>query len=545
MPLRAWISLTVLGLGCACTRDGTVGIVQLASSTSEGPSSTGSDDGQPTEGGRLDLATSDPEACLARGESPVPCTPDDRPDSFEAVVQWEWTGPDGNTDTLVIPLVANLTDDDGNGRVDLCDGPDIVVVAGPPPPTNLAQGIPPARLYALDGATGARHWTSERPVRAAITPALGDIDGDGDIEIVTLSPVGTDVAPHASNLIIFESDGRISLLGDEAFDSTAADAVALADLDADGFAEIMVADRVFDHTGQTLFVAPDVGLDSGEPLMPFGVDLDDDGDLEVLWARAAYHHDGTPLFANIGLRRGYAQVADLDGDPEPEIVMTTATGLAVVEADGTIIAIDVRPVDLPASSEGWRRPAAIHDIGGDARPEVLLSAGSQFLALRVEPADGSLQEVWTDAPAVVDAGWATGTAFDFLGDGTAEAIYADEHQLYAFDETGAVLLMAERSSITLQEYPVVADVDDDGSAEIVVGSNAGDGTAQYSTLTVYGEADDRWVQARRIWNQHTYHVTNVGEDGSLPAPERPHWRTTNTFRTNAQLEDGMVCVPVP
>ena len=54
-----------------------------------------------------------------------------------------------------------------------------------------------------------------------------------------------------------------------------------------------------------------------------------------------------------------------------------------------------------------------------------------------------------------------------------------------------------------------------------------------------------WIQARRIWNQHTYHVTNVREDGTIPQFEPPSWQSLNTFRTNAQIEGGAVCDPQP
>jgi hypothetical protein len=58
------------------------------------------------------------------------------------------------------------------------------------------------------------------------------------------------------------------------------------------------------------------------------------------------------------------------------------------------------------------------------------------------------------------------------------------------------------------------------------------------------DADDRWVPARRIWNQHAYHVTNVREDGTIPQFEKPSWELLNTFRTQAQTEGG-VCKPDP
>ena len=51
----------------------------------------------------------------------------------------------------------------------------------------------------------------------------------------------------------------------------------------------------------------------------------------------------------------------------------------------------------------------------------------------------------------------------------------------------------------------IAVIDNDGSAEIVVVSNGGSQPA----VQVIRDVEDRWIQARRIWNQHAYHVTNV------------------------------------
>ncbi len=64
-------------------------------------------------------------------------------------------------------------------------------------------------------------------------------------------------------------------------------------------------------------------------------------------------------------------------------------------------------------------------------------------------------------------------------------------------------------------------------------------------LQVIRDAEDRWVPARRIWNQHTYHVTNVREDGTIPPQEPKHWDLLNTFRTQAQIDGGGVCKPPP
>ena len=53
---------------------------------------------------------------------------------------------------------------------------------------------------------------------------------------------------------------------------------------------------------------------------------------------------------------------------------------------------------------------------------------------------------------------------------------------------GPLTVLVPPASGTLVEYPVVADVDNDGSAE----------------------------PACRVWNQHAYLITNVREDGTIP-----------------------------
>jgi hypothetical protein len=121
-------------------------------------------------------------------------------------------------------------------------------------------------------------------------------------------------------------------------------------------------------------------------------------------------------------------------------------------------------------------------------------------------------------------------------------MYGDEQTLFVYDDMGQVLLQVPRESRTTNEYPTVADVDNDGAAEIVVVSEQDIGGS--ATVQVIRDVEERWVPARRIWNQHAYHVTNVREDGTIPQFEAPNWETLNTFRTQAQFEGG-VCKPEP
>jgi hypothetical protein len=57
---------------------------------------------------------------------------------------------------------------------------------------------------------------------------------------------------------------------------------------------------------------------------------------------------------------------------------------------------------------------------------------------------------------------------------------------------------------------VIVDVDGDFKAEIVFPTNNDGGSGPLDAgLEVWGDSLDNWVTTRPVWNQHTYHITNV------------------------------------
>jgi len=111
------------------------------------------------------------------------CADEAPPDSFAPMVQWAWAGNGDEVEVIVTPVVANLTDDNDDGAIDLCDIPDVVVVA-------FAGVSGEGHIYVLDGATGAEHFRVDNPVGSFNTPAIGDLDGDGVPEIVAVHGQG-------------------------------------------------------------------------------------------------------------------------------------------------------------------------------------------------------------------------------------------------------------------------------------------------------------------------------------------------------------------
>jgi hypothetical protein len=486
-------------------------------------SDTGNDDAVFDVGVIPDSGIQGPICSVQRDGSGVgTCRETAPPDAFEPDVQWEWNGA-VFTQCVVTPVVVNLTDDDGNGTIDLCDIPDVVVVA-------FGADFFNAHIVVLSGDDGSEHFEIPTNVELTVSPAVGDIDGDGLPEIIA--------ATSSGQLVAFEHDGDPKWTSPSPGGTVAFGGPALADLDADGSVEIMLGGAVYDAAGNQLWaVNEDAG--SGIGSLVTAADLDDDGDLEVIHGRTAYHDDGT-LYYTTGLQPGFPHVADFDGDPDPEIIVMSPDGINLLEHDGTIVWQGQRPTgDPPEPFTVWLKPGTVHDFDGDGVSDFATGSANNYATYDITPAAPTI--LW-QAPVLDLSGSAGGTAFDFLGDGIAEAMYADETQLFVFDGNGNALLTAPRQSGTGLEYPVVADIDNDGSAEILVVSNfqpAGGSPA----VQAIRDVDDRWIQARRIWNQHTYHVTNVREDGTIPTVEPKSWQQLNTFRTNAQIEGGGICKP--
>ena len=166
-------------------------------------------------------------------------------------------------------------------------------------------------------------------------------------------------------------------------------------------------------------------------------------------------------------------------------------------------------------------PFSVADIDLDGTVEILRAVDSNIFKV-INGEDGTVQ--WEKTVSVWGAG---ATAFDMDGDGFLEVILMDRFsdlrvwdgrdgtEKLVFDSDGSTNFPA---NFTL---PVFADVDADGQSEMVT---AGGFTFGFSPLVnVWKSPTNDWPPMRSIWNQYRYHVTNVNDDLTIPARERPHW----------------------
>jgi hypothetical protein len=240
-----------------------------------------------------------------------PCQP---PAVFQPVLQWEWHGSSVEPDfrnVWMTPIVANMTDDDGDGRVDENDTPDVLVVTFDRVPLTSPNESEPGILRVLSGDDGHEHFAINSPrIAESGQLAVGDINNDGFPEIIahkwTQTPTtGTGLGGYegrytSGTLVALDHRGHL-LWESEPFSWPSdvlwnASAPSLADLDGDGFVEIVLGREVFDHRGRLLWRGQgSQGLTQAGPHSVVA-DLDLDGQQEVIAGDTVYRADGTILF---------------------------------------------------------------------------------------------------------------------------------------------------------------------------------------------------------------------------------------------------------
>ena len=311
---------------------------------------------------------------------------------------------------------------------------------------------------------------------------------------------------------------------------------SLADLEGDGTVEVVMGAAVFRGAdGSFRWVGTRGQAKTIWGMLSVVADLDRDGRQEVVTGVTAYRADGSiywDQFTGSPSDDGFPAIGNFDADPFPEIVFSSINLIKFKQHDGTLTWSKELP-PVPPGSVGSRTGGAptIGDVDGDGIPEIGIATRSKYLVLR---GDGST--LWSTDITDGTSGVTGSTMFDFLGDGTTEIVYADERYLRIYEgATGQVLFAHANPSGTFFEYPLVADVDADGHAEIVAGANLDILQIPKTGIRVFGSKGDAWVSARPIWNQHSYHVTNVNDDGTIPVNEVRSWEAGNTYRLNREI----------
>jgi hypothetical protein len=363
-------------------------------------------------------------------------------------------------------------------------------------------------LYPYYGERGGHEHNDTYCESSIAFPSIYDIDGDGTYDYVAGGKIYHHINLQAKTYqtLTYGSvpDGR----------------TAVADIDGDGEAEVVVQTcNVIDKDNIYVF-----------SFMVWKPDFKNNGG--VMLARRAFQ-------ANSYWSQGYCSylyIGDIDGKIQnghklPEISLICGRPFV-----NTVDFQEQNMVNIPV------HPNVKVENGGDG----LISANMQLSSNSEAVLEGCLVSfTWDNTPGISlserlkvsfmmehnDASHNTGfSLFDFDNDGVMDICYRDEFTLRIISARKSFVRINENNrdiirlntpcySWTGYEYPVIADIDDDGSTDIVVmgRSNAPTTEAHGFILAVEGANMDL-APAPAVWNQFYYHPMKINENLQTPQP---------------------------
>lgn len=429
-------------------------------------------------------------ACTAYGDDSgvqvnATCERIPDPAGFRPTVQCEWTAPPAgdprpnHTSVNSTPVVIDFQ----IGHVfNTNPNPSIVFTS-----TSSFSYTNDAYIRIIDGRTCEHQYTIDVEVSSAGTPALGDITGNGRPEIVFWTATGNPIA-----FTYNEGTDAWDELWQPTFGTPYIAAPSIHDIDNDGDPEIVYGGLVVSHDGVILnpgFTPRALGT----YMVPTPVvDIDLDGTVELIEPAGAHTWNGTTNdwelesgWVGTETRIGFVAVGDFgdfpgaagDGAGHAEIASIIKGEATLRTSLGEVV---FGPVNIPGGPDGGN--PVVGDFDGDGLAEFGSGGPGSYTTFdpdclatpRTGGACGSNRTdgiLWTKSVRDFSIGINGTSIFDFDGDGISEVVYGDECYLRVFrGSDGAGLFSAQRSSATWLEMPIVADVDADFNAEIVVGN---------------------------------------------------------------------------
>ena len=298
-----------------------------------------------------------------------------------------------------------LVDIDADRDLDLFVG----VLGGAHNPNQTASGN---FLFLRRGPAGynleTRRFLSMLDLGSESVPALADLDGDGDLDLIGTSKLDP-VDQKTSKLHTFRNNGTKQRPSFAVQDTTALTvayhyAPTFSDLDGDRDLDLVLGTwnqgvQFYRNEGsvtQPRWVqdtAATLQLTRGSNSIPALGDLDGDGDLDLLVGEASgevnfYRNNGSARAFKFELvaetfqeldsgRRAHPLLTDWDGDGDLDLLMgAEAGGISLYRNNGTkenpkflldpSFRLSTPPISAPA----------LGDLNGDGRPELIVGIGS-------------------------------------------------------------------------------------------------------------------------------------------------------------------------